>query len=181
MKKGDKIAVSKMMSYALRHNPEKFGLILDEQGWADFKDLMKVVSQRYPEVTEEFVLEMIDKSERKRFEIEGGKIRATYGHSIPVILDSTPVKPPEVLYHGTSRETVNEIKEHGLRPMGRQYVHLSVTEEEARAVGMRRDRSPVILKIDAKGAHQSGIEFVKAGFLYLVKYMPAEFIKDNSG
>lgn len=27
--------ISKVMSYALRHHPEKFGLILDKYGWAD--------------------------------------------------------------------------------------------------------------------------------------------------
>lgn len=44
--------------------------------------------------------------------------------------------------------------------MNRQYVHLSIDEEIALQVGKRRDSEPVILKILAKKAFDSGINFI---------------------
>ena len=40
--------------------------------------------------------------------------------------------------------------------MKRQYVHLSVKQEDAYEVGLRRDKNPVILKISALKAHNQG-------------------------
>jgi len=49
---------------------------------------------------------MIEKSDKKRYEISNGKIRALYGHSIPQRIIKEQKCPPEVLYHGTARRFV---------------------------------------------------------------------------
>ena len=48
--------------------------------------------------------------------------------------------------------------------------------DEAIRVGKRRQREPVILKIDAKRAWEEGIEFRKSSGIYLVKGLPPEYI-----
>ena len=45
---------------------------------------------------------MIEKSEKKRHELKENKIRALYGHSIPMKIVKEEGVPPKFLYHGTS-------------------------------------------------------------------------------
>jgi putative RNA 2'-phosphotransferase len=64
----------------------------------------------------------------------------------------------------------------GLKPRDRQYVHLSVTAEEAEAVARRHDPSPAILVVDAQAAHAEGIPFYESGPLFLTENVPAKFL-----
>lgn len=118
--KNKKVKISKFMSYILRHNPEKFGLKLDEQGFVEVDKFVSSVREKIPSLTKETIIEIIDSSPKRRFEIIGDKIRATYGHSIAVNLNLPEVEPPEVLYHGTPRNSLPGILKEGLKPMGRQ-------------------------------------------------------------
>jgi putative RNA 2'-phosphotransferase len=88
-----------------------------------------------------------------------GQIRALYGHSLPGKLKKTKAAPPESLFHGTSPKVLAEIKATGLRPMGRQYVHLSVDRDMAVAVGRRKSREPMVLIIAAAQANTAGHSF----------------------
>lgn len=63
---------------------------------------------------------MIEQSEKKRHEVRDGKIRAYYGHSIPIKIAKDISTPPNVLYHGTARRFLQSIKESGLLPQNRQ-------------------------------------------------------------
>ena len=93
---------------------------------------------------------MIEESEKKRHEISDGKIRAYYGHSVPMKIEKEEKMPPEVLFHGTARRFYKSITEKGLLPQNRQYVHLSQDIETAENVGKRHDDKPCALIIDAK-------------------------------
>ncbi|MDI6641139.1 MAG: RNA 2'-phosphotransferase [Elusimicrobiota bacterium] len=172
----DKVKLSKFMSYILRHNPKGFNLSIDRNGFVDIDELLEIIRKRYSSVSREMIEELIATSDKKRFEIVNNRIRATYGHTIPVELGLSEVEPPEILYHGTSRNSVVRILKEGLKPMSRQYVHLSVTEKDAFQVGLRRENKPAILKIKAREAFRSGIKFFKSGDVYLVKGISPEFI-----
>ena len=168
--------VSKYMSYLLRHNPEE--LKMDERGYVSLSDLLEKLRKRFPQVDERLVREIVEKSERKRFEIRNGKIRALYGHSIPVNLDLKEDKRIRVLYHGTTPEAAEKILKTGLKPMKRRWAHLSPTIDIAIKVGMRRTGKPVILEIDAEKARRNGIKFYKAtDQVYLTRYIPPKYIK----
>ena len=168
--------ISRYMSYLLRHNPE--GLRMDERGYVSLSDLLEKLRRRFPQVDEELVREIVEKSERRRFEIRGGRIRAVYGHSIPVNLDLKEDKEVRVLYHGTTPEAAEKILRTGLKPMKRRWVHLSPTIDVAVRVGMRRARKPAILEIDAEKARRNGIRFYKAtDQVYLTEYVPPKYIK----
>ncbi len=154
--------ISKLMSLMLRHEPEKFGITLDAQGFAPFEEVARAVHKRLGAEPSE-LRQVVRESEKQRFEIveDAGapKIRARYGHSVEGEVEYEPVEPPEVLFHGTSRRALEAIRREGLKSMARQKVHLSVDRETALIVGRRHDPRPVILSIRAREAHSAGTRF----------------------
>lgn len=163
--------ISKRLSYILRHNPGKFGITLEPDGWVPLSELSRKAG-----ISADEILEVVKHQDKRRFEVKGGKIRALYGHSV-MALRYDPVEPPEILYHGTSPESARKILREGLRPMGRAYVHLSVSPQEAFHVGRRHSENPVILRIKASEAFRDGIEFYRAGDLYLTAFLPPTYIE----
>ncbi|MGH7829633.1 MAG: RNA 2'-phosphotransferase, partial [Candidatus Binatia bacterium] len=168
--------VSRFLSFLLRHRPENYPLRFDSHGFVSWKECLGQVHERFPEVTEEQLLSLIEGSDKKRFELSEGKVRATYGHSFPVDLGLAQVEPPSSLYHGSARDLAETILREGLKPRGRQYVHLSPSLEEALAVGGRRDPFPAVLVVDSLAAHADGICFYLSGPLFLAKEVPAKFL-----
>jgi len=171
-----KVRVSRYVSYLLRHNPED--LEIDDEGFVDLDGLISKVLRRYPTVDREFLMKIVDESERKRFEIVENRIRALYGHTISVHMHLKEDKHIVWLYHGTTTQAGREILEKGLQPMRRRWVHLSPTEEIALEVGKRRTSNPVVLLINASQARNCGLRFYRATEkVYLCKYIPAKYIK----
>ena len=84
------IKISKFLSFILRHGPKKVGLDLDSKGFADLNEILKVLNKRfqYFKITKSILEEIIDQSEKKRFQIENSKIRAFYGHSLKNKIES---------------------------------------------------------------------------------------------
>ena len=156
------IRLSKKISYILRHHPEAIGITLDAYGFADENELLKGLNQKYSfgrSITHEDIVYLIENSEKQRFAIQDDKIRALYGHSLPSKVIKAVKQPPVLLYHGTSPEVLQAIREKGLLPMNRQYVHLSEDRKTAEQVGRRHCQHPVILVIEAQKAYQNGISF----------------------
>lgn len=143
--------LSKEISYALRHAPWGYELEMDEEGWVPIEQLLDALHRKndWKSITQEDIQQMIDISEKKRHEIVGSRIRAFYGHSIPMKISKIQSKPPEILYHGTARRFMESIMKNGLSPQSRQYVHLSQDVETAQNVGKRHDDKPYILCIDS--------------------------------
>ena len=143
------VKASKTISYALRHNPTEFGLTLDTEGWVDYDELIAALAKHMPPVylTKDDIVAIIAGSDKKRFEILNGKIRATYGHSTAGKIKFEPSVPPKILFHGTARRFVSSIEQEGLKPMNRQYVHLSSDLDTAVRVGKRHDSQPMIFEV----------------------------------
>jgi putative RNA 2'-phosphotransferase len=121
---------------------------------------------------------LVEESERKRFEIVGNRIRALYGHSVPVYLRLEEDKAVEWLYHGTTEEAAKEILEKGLKPMKRLWVHLSPTKDIAAQVGKRRTSNPVILVVNCNEARKAGLKFYRVSDqVYLSKFVPAKYVR----
>ncbi|HEY8749542.1 MAG TPA: RNA 2'-phosphotransferase [Tepidisphaeraceae bacterium] len=172
--------LSRAVSHALRHEPWLYELELDEEGWADVGALLTSLRQESPswsDLTEFDLTEMIRASSKQRHELVNGRIRALYGHSLPGKLHRTPAMPPARLFHGTSPTTEPRIRESGLLPMGTQYVHLSLDEETAIAVGRRKSSDPIILLVRAEDAWKAGVVFYMGNEkVWLVDRVPPEFI-----
>jgi putative RNA 2'-phosphotransferase len=171
-------SISKTMSFMLRHGPGKFKIILDPEGFTLIDDVVVALGRKFKGISRSDVLEVVERCEKGRFEVRGDEIRACYGHSIPIRIQYDPVEPPEILLHGTAHRFLDDIMRVGLRPMDRQYVHLTIREDFAREVGRRRDKDPVILKVEALKAHRDGVRFYKANEnFYLADLVPACYIK----
>lgn len=170
-----RVKVSRYMSYLLRHNPQ--GLSMDEHGFVNLDKLVEKINQRF-RVNKIFVLEIVERNGRKRFEVVDNKIRALYGHTVPVKLEFEEDKTVKVLYHGTTPQAASKILREGLKPMKRKWVHLSPTIEVAREVGMRRTDTPTILEVDVEAARKDGLKFFKAtDKVYLCKNVPQKYIR----
>lgn len=172
------VKASKTISYALRHNPEEFGITLDKEGWVDIGLFIAALMRHGCVVTRNQIQKIIVESDKKRFEIRDNKIRATYGHSVEQKIEYIPQEPPEFLYHGTSGRAYSQILTEGLKPMSRQYVHLSSDYETAIKVGLRHDSHPIILFVDAMGMYRDGFRFFHTAndSTWLCECVPQDYI-----
>lgn len=153
--------LSKFLSYVLRHKPESIGITLDIEGWVDIGVLTKAAVRHNHPITLSEIQYVVKNSDKKRFSIseDGLSIRAVQGHSSKQVDISFQEKqPPKFLYHGTASRFLDAILVQGLKPMTRQYVHLSENFDTAKVVGERHGKV-VVLKIDAQAMYQSGIKF----------------------
>ena len=153
--------LGKLLALVLRHRPEVAGVTLDPAGWVDVDELVAGLSRGGHRVTADDVRRAVDGDSKGRYELVAGRIRAAQGHSVDVELGLAPVEPPPVLYHGTVERFVTAILAQGLRPGSRQSVHLSADVATAQVVGRRRGE-PVVLVVDAAGAHAAGHAFRQA-------------------
>ena len=169
-------SISRFLSFILRHRPANYPMRFDGQGFVSWDELFRRVKERFPAITEADLMSVIENSDKQRFERWEDKVRATYGHSFSVDLGLESVEPPPRLYHGAARDLAETILRQGLKPRGRQYVHLSLSIDEAVAVGKRRDPSSVVLIVDSEAAHASGIPFFSSGPLFLCPEVPPQFL-----
>lgn len=172
----NKVAVSKFLSFILRHGCEKYGLSLDKYGFADFESVLKILKDRFAEIEKEDLNYIVENDPKMRFQIKDGKVRARYGHSVDVEPLEEFCEVGDVLFHGTSPASLDSILKEGLKPQGRKFVHLSLNVKDALEVGRRKDPQPVILKIDVKKAKDRGLLFWKEGSVVLMKEVPAKYI-----
>lgn len=169
--------LSKAVSYFLRHNPWEIELEPDESGWVPVDQLISGLNPKFPNVTVGDLQNVIDTSEKTRFEIQGDKIRATYGHSLPRKIKKESTTPPFLLYHGTTTKAVNQIMEKGLLPMNRQYVHLSLDPKTAKVVASRKGQKVAIIAIDAKKASEKGVNFYgELNGIWLANSIPPAYL-----
>ena len=155
--------LSKFLSGALRHFPDDAGLTLDEAGWTPYADLVDAAAAKYDWADAESVAGVVATDPKGRFERDGDRVRAAYGHSVDVSLEPTDAPVPAALYHGTAPENVESILADGLKPMSRQEVHLSASPESAREVGERHAADPAILRVDAEAMLADGLRVAKRG------------------
>ncbi len=178
--------LSKLLAVALRHRPEEFGLELDDHGWVDLDRLVGALRSRggrHDRLDRGSGEEVVASQPKPRYELRDGRIRARYGHSVPVAVDAAPTAPPDVLWHGTSQRAWVSIAVDGLQPMGRQHVHLPQDRPQAEEVGRRHARRGgglVVLRVDAQGAHRDGVEFLPAATgIWLAGAVPAAHLSPN--
>jgi putative RNA 2'-phosphotransferase len=173
------VSLSKFLSLMLRHQPHKFGLTLDAEGFAPLEDVLRALRAHAPEVTADelrAVVELVE-PDKKRFTIVDQDIRANYGHSLDERIRHAAAIPPPILLHGTTEATARIILREGLSPMRRQYVHLTDDRALAMRVGARRG-PPVLLTVDALVAHEAGVAFYRANeSFWLADSVPAQWLR----
>ncbi len=141
-------ALSKRLSWLLRHGARQEGLAMDAAGWADRGAVLAWLG------VEEAALEAVIRENNKaRFQVDGPRLRASQGHSLegaPVTLEAleaswAPWSGAGPLWHGTSIDALPGIAREGLKPIARTHVHLAATAESK--VG-KRAGVHVLLAVD---------------------------------
>lgn len=171
----DGVRISKLLSLALRHEPDALGLSLDPHGWAAVDDVLRGLHDKALPITAEELETLVTASDKQRFALspDGTRIRANQGHSIAVDLELAPAEPPAILFHGTTMRFGDAIRAQGLLRGARTHVHLSVDDETAMIVARRRKGPHVILRVRAGELHREGRPFYRSqNGVWLTDHVP---------
>lgn len=177
MERLDKL--SKFISLVLRHKPQAAHIALDEHGWADVKELLNGINDTGRKIDMAVLEEIVATDNKQRYSFNQDKtlIRANQGHSVSVDVELKEQEPPGILYHGTAARFVGNIRNEGLKPMGRLYVHLSKDVETALKVG-KRHGEPVVLKVHSGEMHRDGYKFyLSENGVWLTKRVNVEYFE----
>jgi putative RNA 2'-phosphotransferase len=164
--------ISRTISYLLRHNPGSAGLKMSDKGEVSLSELAEAV-----DVSVKTVREIVAADSKGRYVIEGNRIWATQGHSIPILVRHEKVTELGLVFHGTKRHYLESIKKKGLIAGDRLHVHLSSDIATAITVANRRVGSSVILEIDGNQLLKDGYEIVRSqNGVILAEYIPWKYV-----
>jgi putative RNA 2'-phosphotransferase len=168
--------LEKLMSYVLGRRPDEFGLVLNDQGFARLKDLLKAISEEpgWGYVRKSHIHEVLMTSCEKSFVLEDDKIKAVCRDDS---LDPEgEILPPKLLYHCVRRRAYPVVCQQGIIPLGHPRVYLAATKELAHRMGKRRDPAPVLLTVQARRAFGAGVKFAKQGkLIYITDHVPVSY------
>lgn len=176
----EEVKISKFVSLVLRHKPENIGLTLSKDGWANVYELIEKIKATGRNIDKDILERVVLYNDKKRFIFNENHtlIRANQGHSINVDLGFEEKEPPEILFHGTSIDNIDSIKQEGINKMNRLHVHLSLTEDIAKKVGERHGK-PAIIKINSKQMYEDSIKFyLSENKVWLCDYVDPKYIID---
>ncbi|MBT3343676.1 MAG: hypothetical protein HN712_05230 [Gemmatimonadetes bacterium] len=171
----DRRRISKLLSLILRHRPDEFGLTMDEFGFIPLDEVVEAVQQRYSAVEEADIRDLVETSRQRRFEITEKGIRALYAHSFFVEMDGEPMEPPESLYMIATADASATMKDEGIAPEDRFYLHLSASRESAESRAGSVD-DPTLVEVRAADAAADGAQFWSRGEVVLTRTIDAKFV-----
>lgn len=167
---------SRLLSLLLRHKPEVKNLTLDNYGWCDVEQLLTNTGMDMESLIQ--IVEINDKT-RFRFKDNRTKIKASQGHSIPILPDFKQATPPLILYHGTTIDNKKKILRSGLNKMRRHHVHMTDNLKTSNEVGMRYAKYQNklwIIKIDTVAMINAGYKFyISDNEVWLTDEVPTKF------
>ncbi|NDO47650.1 RNA 2'-phosphotransferase [Clostridium sp. MD294] len=176
MKNDEKLG--RFISMVLRHKPESIGIVLDEYGYTDVKELLKAMNEKGKYIDMAMLERIVAENDKKRYSFnkDHTKIRANQGHSVAVDLQLKPKIPPKILYHGTATIFLESIQKKGLLKMSRQYVHLSKDIQTAVKVGQRHGKV-VVLNVNAEKMVKHGYQFyLSDNGVWLCEKVPCQYL-----
>ena len=170
--------IGRTLAAILRHG--KFGLDMDAQGNVSLKDVMAKIRERNPRMNwlrARHIEALVETDPKGRYVISNGKIRATYGHTIPLDIRLDCEDIPDELFYPATPEEAELILESGIFPSDRAMVHLSRGYRDAVRAGSVRTEDPVILVIDTGVCMELGSDIGRAAkTVYLCRSVPADAI-----
>jgi len=173
-------SLSRIIAGALRHFPEKLGLMMDGKGWVDVSSLIEAIGisrSGFNWLRVHHIEALVKTDPRGRYQIDGGMVRATYGHTIDISPDDLPLAENDEFFYPVTEEEADIIIEGGLHPTDRKKVHLSGSIEKAYEAGRVRTEEPLILKIDGKKSRKDGLKIYHAGKdVYITDGIDAKYI-----
>ncbi len=169
----------KYLALILRHAPERAKVTLNSNGWARVEDL---TDPSKGDFKLQDLLDIVRTDSKGRYEFNPDKtmLRATQGHSLKNIeIELEHAVPPGELFHGTKEQFMSSIMKQGLKPVQRQFVHLSTDKKTAAEVAGRRKGTSVILKIDScQMAAKEHKFYLSSNGVWLTNHVPPKFISE---
>ncbi|XP_067011659.1 tRNA 2'-phosphotransferase 1 [Anabrus simplex] len=166
-------ALSKTLSWLLRHGAVKEGLPISVDGYVEVSEILnhKSLRNRY---TIEDIQRVVDENDKKRFTLtsctETGrlKIKANQGHSIQAVSDDslTPITHPtevSAVIHGTYFKFWDKIRTEGLSRMSRLHIHFAPGEPgDNQVISGMRASCQIYIYINMEKALADGIPFYRS-------------------
>ncbi len=174
-------AIGRILAGILRHFPENYGIKLSKNGYAKIYSIVPAIKTQRRKFgwLAPIHIEALGKTdERGRYQVnEREEIRATYDHTIPVILDDLPVDDiPDILYYQTTEEEFSLIRETGISPSDKTYIHLSSTFRKTYVTGLFHVDDPLVIGINTDELRKKIPVYRASKEVYLTTEIPPEFI-----
>jgi putative RNA 2'-phosphotransferase len=173
------VALSKRLSWLLRHGANEAGLAMGPAGWSEVDDVLQLLA-----ITRAELDHAVRNNDKGRLVVDGSRIRACQGHS----LDGTPVTrealeaswqqvaPAGALWHGTRVAAVEGIAREGIRSGERTHVHLAASPDSH--VG-KRSAVDFLLEVSPVRLDGEGISIFRApNGVVLVRHVPSQAVID---
>jgi 2'-phosphotransferase len=183
------INVSKLVVNGLRHKAVEQELSIGEDGYVNVDELIAHPHYKPLRLTRVFIKKLAGQDEKQRFQVvqrgfsndtnDGLYIRATQGHSIPIVRDDLLLtrilvasELPKCM-HGTYRTRLPGILESGLSRMELNHIHMSPILPEninpfsggditPGVLSGMRSNSEIVIEIDVEQAMDAGIQFYRS-------------------
>ncbi len=166
----------KFLTYVLCHSPDEFGIFLDNDGSISIKELLWAVKEEdgWSHVRESHLRDLILLGFDPPYQIEGKRIILKNS----ILKPYYPVEQPtQILFYAARLKACYHIYKYGLKASGRPFLPLCRNRELALRIGKRRDKSPLLLEINAEEAFLEGIIFRAHGEnMFLAEEIPSRFI-----
>jgi len=166
------VALSKTLSYTLRHGAEKEKINMRPDGYVAIDELL--AHKKYKGITLQQIQNIVNNNDKQRFKLieepaGSGKyfIRANQGHSMASVqVEMQEVKSAEeapICVHGTYLDAWQFIKTSGLNKMGRQHIHFAIgLPKDDHVISGMRKTCQVLVYVDVAAALALGIKFYKS-------------------
>jgi len=174
--------LTRVLSLALRHKPDLFAVVINNEGWTSLPALVAGLNSHFPAllVSQDLIRQFVAGQLIERFEIQDSRIRALYGHSLQHVSVGELRTPPALLFHATQAILLPRIRTDGLLAKGRNGVHLTARWDYALSVRdthTRKGQKGVILAVQTEETKFKGVMFYQATkHIWLSPYIPARFL-----
>jgi putative RNA 2'-phosphotransferase len=172
--------LEKILFAMLGRQPDAFGIVLDEGGWASIKELHQALMKEtgFSHITQRGLTQLFSLYRPEKFEWREKHVRVKpelQGPDLTIYKESTP---PELLYVSIRPKAHAHVITRGLQSSNnKKWVVLSTEKEMALKIGRRRDKDPVIVEVMALKSSKAGVVFRRAGkVLYLVEGLDPQWM-----
>jgi len=182
LRAGERETLGRRLARILRHDPGRYKLDMDINGWVETREIVDALrsrERRFERWLRPHHIRALAECEVKgRYEVRGGSVRATYGHTVEIEIDLPTDNIPDSLYYPCAADEWTNISEIGIQPSGRSHVHLSKTIGAAVIAGRVHHAHPTILEVDTARMEAEGETIWRAGTtVYLTESVDAGYIE----
>jgi len=162
------VALSKALSWLLRHGAVKEDLIVRRDGFIFLDEVLVHKKIRKYNANISDIKNIVKTSDKQRFAMgvdnEGDMwIRANQGHSFPVpdlqlkTINNILDLPNGIAVHGTYKKAWEIIKSKGLSKMKREHIHMAIGLPDEGVISGMRKTVQVLIYIDVEKCLEAGI------------------------